>query len=190
MAFGSEFVYGRNTVVMGQIYNELWDCIGSINEDGYLFDSLNHSIARITEAGYIISLSSFDSFGKIDEDGTIRDCSGTVVGRIQADGYVYIHSTRVGRISSSFIEKITPKAWNAGQTSTYGGRSNISYEPTTSSYNYSSPSFLTSKYFIMLVVGLVLGIVAMINGVGGGILLLVAGPIVVFLLYFIYKIFN
>ena len=30
----------------------------------------------------------------------------------------------------------------------------------------------------------------MVNGVGGGIALLFAGPIVVYLLYFIYKIFN
>lgn len=175
---------------MGQIYNERWDCIGSINKDGYIFDSLNNCMARITELGYITSLTTFDTFGKIDEDGTIRDSSGTVVGRIQADGYIYIHSNRVGKLSSSFIEKITPKAWNAGQSSTYGGRKVPSPEPSSSNSDGSRSSFFGSKYFIMLVVGVVLGIWGMISGVGGGIFLLLAGPLVVYLLYFIYKIFN
>ena len=174
---------------MGQMFSELWDYVGSINEDGYIFDSSNHCTAKITETGYITSLSTFDSYGKIDEDGTIRDSAGSVVGRIQADGYVYIHSKRVGRISSSFIEKITPKAWNAGQTSSYAGREPSSTSSTSSTSDSTHSSFFTSKYFILLVVGIILGIVCMITG-AGGIAMLFAGPIVVYLLYFIYKIFN
>lgn len=110
-----------------------------------------------------------------------------VIGRIQADGYIYIHSERVGTVSSEFIERITPYAWNAAQPSTYTGRKNVyqdDHYDTSDSYN-----LLFSPFFIKIVIGIILGIAMMIEG-AGGLELLLTGPICVFLLSFIYNIFN
>lgn len=170
---------------MGQMYNELLENVGSISEEGLIFDTSHHCIAKITDTGYISSLGTFNSYGKIDEDGTIRNSAGSVIGRIQADGYVYIHSNRVGKISSSFVEKITPKAWNAGHPSTFAGRDT---SPSPSRTDSTDSTFFTSKHFIFLIIGIALGIFGIAQG--WGFFSLLAGPILVYLLYFIYKIFN
>lgn len=174
---------------MAQIISEGLQYIGRIDDDGYVFDSSGNCAAKINDSGYIQQVGGGNTYGKIDEDGTIRDSSFNAVGRIQADGYIYIHSRRVCKVSSSFVEKITPKAWNAGEPSTYSGRSSAdSYRESS----YSEPvnlDFLFSPFFIKLIIGVILGIVGMVNG-WGGLEMLISGPIVVFLLSFIAKIFG
>ena len=181
-------------MLMGQIISEGLEHIGRIDDDGYVFDRSGHCAAKITDSGYISEVGGGTVFGKIDEDGTIRDAALSVVGRVQADGYVYVHSNRVCKVSSKFIEKITPSAWNAGQSSTYSGRANSynSYGESASS-GFSWPfGFGTT---LKLLVGIVLGIWCIID-VGGdlGFLgCLIAIPFcvaVVFIACFIIKIFN
>lgn len=170
---------------MGQIISEGLEYIGRIDNNGYVYDQSGNRMSKISDSGYIGEIGGGEIYGKIDEDGTIRDASGSVVGRIQADGYVYIHSKRVCKVSSEFIEKITPGAWNAGDVSSYSGRK------TTSADVHFDPSdsFFFSPFFIKVVIGVILGIVMIVNG-AGGIEMLVAGPICVFLFTFIFKIFN
>lgn len=175
---------------MGKIISEGLQYIGSINDDGYIFDSLGNCFAKINESGYIGQVAGGEIYGKIDEDGTIRDASGSVVGRIQADGYVYIHSKRVCTVSSSFVERITPLAWNAGQPSSYSGR----VEETKNSDDYDvdggggAGRFFLSSFFIKLVIGLAIGIAAAVSGYGGFVSV-IAGPILVFIVSFLFKIF-
>lgn len=174
---------------MGNIMSEGLEYIGRIDDNGYIYNSCGDRFAQIQDSGYITAVAGWDTYGKIDEDGTIRDASMDVIGRIQADGYVYIHSKRVCKVSSEFIERITPKAWNAGQASTYNGRQTVYdtiCDDTDSGRDYS---FLFSPFFIKLVLGLILGIVAMVNG-AGGLEMLLAGPVCVFLFSLIYHIFN
>lgn len=174
---------------MAQIISEGLEYIGRIDGDGYVFDISGNCSAKIDSSGYIQQIGGGKVYGKIDDDGTIRDSSMHVVGRIQADGYVYIHSKRVCKVSSSFVEKITPKAWNAGEPSTYSGRSSSnSYRESTSSEPIDL-GFLFSPFFIKLIIGVVLGVVGMVNG-WGGIEMLISGPIVVFLLSFFVKLFG
>ncbi len=147
---------------MGQVISEGLENIGQINDDGYVFDKSGHCIARIDNNGYIQKTSGFGTYGSIDEDGTIRDSALTAIGRIQADGYVYIHSKRICKVSSSFIEKITPDAWNAGEPSSYSGRKSeeASHEaPSSVGFNWPF-SFGTT---IKLIAGVVLGIWAIID---------------------------
>lgn len=172
---------------MGYITNELSKRIGRIDDDGYVFDNMDHSFAQITDDGYIISLTNWDTYGRIDEDGTIRDASMDVIGRIQADGYIYIHSKRVGRVSSMFIEKITPRAWTAGETTSYEGRGNTHKEKSYDTSEYSD--FWTSPFFLKLIVGLILGVIMMKEGVWGWDGLL-GGPFCVFMFSFLAKIFG
>lgn len=174
---------------MGQVISEGLEYIGRIDDNGYVFDKSGHCAAKITDAGYISEVGGGGIFGKIDEDGTIRDASLGVVGRIQADGYVYIHSKRVCQVSSAFIERITPGAWNAGQPSTYSGRSTSTKHGDSIDSSSGAMNFFFSPFFIKLIIGIILGIVAMVNG-WGGIGMLIAGPMVVFLLSFIAKIFS
>lgn len=171
---------------MSYITNELSERIGRIDDNGYIFDNMGDCFAQITDSGYITAVAGWDTYGKIDEDGTIRDASMGVIGRIQADGYVYIHSRRVGKFSSAFIEKITPYAWNAGQTSSYNGR----YTPVSDDSDSSSDTldFLFSPFFLKLIAGVALGIYAMVEG-NGGLEMIVAGPVCVFVLTFLFKIF-
>ena len=170
---------------MGQVFSEL-DYAGYINDYGQIFDARGNYFATITDSGYIVS--SFDSHGKIDEDGTIRDASGRAVGRIQADGYVFIHSRRVGRLESSFVERITPKAWNAGVLSSYSGRPQPSAVDSHPSNESGAGSFW-AWLAIILVGGIILGIIAMVNG-WGGIEMLFACPVVVALFFLFAKIFG
>lgn len=173
---------------MGNVISEGLEYIGRIDDDGYIFDRSGNCMAKIYDSGYILKVSGGDCYGKIDEDGSIRDGSGSVIGRIQADGYVYIHSKRICKVSSAFIEKITPKAWNAGQTSTYSGRGTTSRH-SNSDYSYSGPpSFLSSPFFIKLIIGIILGIVMMVNGAGASALL--GGPFIVFMFSFFAKLFG
>lgn len=174
---------------MGNVISERLEFIGRIDDDGYVFDRSGNCMAKINNSGYIGKVGGGEIYGKIDEDGTIRNASGTVIGRIQADGYVYILSNRVCKVSSSFIERITPKAWNAGEASTYSGRGSTSKHSDYSASDSGSMDFLFSPFFIKLVIGIILGIVAMVTGVGGfG--MLIAGPVVVFMLSFFAKIFG
>lgn len=170
---------------MGSIVSEGLEYIGRIDDSGYVFDQSDNCIATITDSGYILK-SSFEggTYGKIDEDGTIRNASGRVVGRIQADGYVYIHSKRVCKVSSSFVERITPKAWNAGDISSFSGRKKAP------AVDVAPPSlgFLASPFFIKLVIGIILGIVLMANGSGAS--ALIGGPFLVFLFCFFAKLFG
>lgn len=180
--------------IMGQIISEGLEYIGRIDDDGYVFDQSGNCIATINNSGYIGKVGGGDIYGKIDEDGTIRDSSYSVIGRIQADGYVYIHSKRVCQVSSTFLEKITPKAWNAGQTSTYSGR-----KDTSSSYRTSHSGGFTWPFgfatTLKLLVGVILGIGAIID-IGGqlgfvGCLLAIPFMIaVVFIACFVIKLFN
>lgn len=174
---------------MGEVISEGLQYIGRIDDDGYVFDKSGHCAAKINDSGYISEVGGGSIFGKIDEDGTIRDSHFSVVGRIQADGYVYIHSERVCKVSSSFVEKITPGAWNAGQVSSYSGRSSSTNQSSSDASGSRSISPFWVKFIIKLVIGIILGIIMMVNGVGG-IGMLIAGPIVVFLFSLIFKIFN
>lgn len=174
---------------MGNILSEGLQYIGRIDDDGYVFDRSGNCVAKINDSGYIGKVGGGEIFGKIDDDGTIRNTSGSVVGRIQADGYVYIHSNRVCKVSSSFIERITPRAWNAGQASTYSGRSSASKYSDYSTSDPGAVDFFFSPFFIKLVIGVILGIVAMVNG-WGGFGMLIAGPILVFMFSFFAKIFG
>lgn len=171
---------------MGYITNELSDRIGRIDDNGYVFDTMGNCFAQVTDSGYITAVAGWDTYGKIDEDGTIRDVSMDVIGRIQADGYVYIHSRRVGKVSSAFVERITPYAWNVGQSSSYKGRHTPATNDSDSSYN--TVDFLFSPFFLKLIAGIALGIYAMVEG-AGGLEMLVAGPVCVFVLTFLFKIF-
>ena len=179
---------------MGNMLGEGLQYIGRIDDDGYVFDRSGNCVAKINDSGYIGKVGGGEIFGKIDDDGTIRNASGSVVGRIQADGYVYIHSNRVCTVSSSFIERITPKAWNAGQSSTYSGRANssVSYEAGSSSdFSWQFSLGTTLK----LIIGVILGIWCIID-VGGdlgfiGCLLAIPFMIaIVFIFCFIIKLFN
>lgn len=150
---------------MAQIISEGLEYIGQINDDGYVFDTSGHCIAKIDDSGYIQKTAGFGIYGSIDKDGTIRDSMSTAIGRIQADGYVYIHSKRVCKVSSTFIERITPNAWNAGQSSSYSGREKAkdSYK-TSSSGGFNWPfGFGTT---VKLIAGVALGISAIVS-VGG-----------------------
>jgi len=169
---------------MGNVLSEGLQYIGRIDDDGYVFDRSGNCAAKINDSGYIGKVGGGEIFGKIDDDGTIRNASGSVVGRIQADGYVYIHSNRVCKVSSSFIERITPKAWNAGEASSYSGRKKA---PTV---DIAPPSldFLFSPFFIKLVIGIILGIVLMANGMDAS--ALIGGPVIVFLFCFFAKLFG
>lgn len=179
---------------MGHVISEGLEYIGRIDDNGYVFDQSGHCAANITDNGYISEIGGGDIFGKIDEDGTIRDASMTVIGRIQADGYVYIHSNRVCKVSSDFLERITPAAWNAGQPSTYSGRagSDSSYV-NTSSGGFTWPfGFGTT---VKLILGTILGM-WMIIDIGGDLGFfgcLIAIPLciaVVFIVCFVIKLFN
>lgn len=179
---------------MGNVLGEGLQYIGKIDDNGYVFDRSNYCVAKINDSGYIGKIGGGEIYGKIDDDGTVRNASGSVVGRIQADGYVYINSERVCKVSSSFIEQITPKAWNAGQPSTYSGR--VSSDKTNDesySRGFSWPfSFGTT---LKLIIGIVMGICCIIS-VGGelgfvGCLLAIPFMIaVVFIACFIIKLFN
>ena len=179
---------------MGNVLSEGLQYIGRIDDDGYVFDRSGNCVAKINYSGYIGKVGGGEIYGKIDEDGTIRNASGSVVGRIQADGYVYIHSNRVCKVSSSFIERITPKAWNAGQTSTYSGRANSSsaYEVGSSGgFNWPFGFGTTLK----LIIGVILGIWCIIEAGSdlGFIGCLLAIPFTiafVFIVCFILKLFN
>ena len=133
---------------MGNVISEKLEYIGRIDDDGYVFDRSGNCMAKINNSGYIGKVGGGEIYGKIDEDGTIRNASGTVIGRIQADGYVYILSNRVCKVSSSFIERITPKAWNAGEASTYSGRGSTSKHSDYSASDSGSMDFLFSPFFI------------------------------------------
>lgn len=169
---------------MSYITNALSERIGRIDDNGYVFDNMGDCFAQVTDSGYITAVAGWDTYGKIDEDGTIRDASMDVIGRIQADGYVYIHSRRIGKVSSAFVERITPYAWNAGQSSSYNGR----HAPTTNDSSCNTVDFLFSPFFLKLIAGIALGIYAMVEG-AGGLEMLVAGPVCVFVLIFLFKIF-
>lgn len=179
---------------MGNVLSEGLQYIGRIDDDGYVFDRSGNRVAKINYSGYIGKVGGGEIYGKIDEDGTIRNASGSVVGRIQADGYVYIHSNRVCKVSSSFIERITPKAWNAGQTSTYSGRANSS-----SAYEVGSSSGFNWPFgfgtILKLIIGVILGIWCIIEAGSdlGFIGCLLAIPFMiafVFIVCFILKLFN
>ena len=171
---------------MSYITNELSERIGRIDDNGYIYDNTGDRFAQIVDSGYIIAVAGWDTYGKIDEDGTIRDSSMDVIGRIQADGYIYIHSRRVGKVSSAFVEKITPYAWNAGQPSSYNGRCT----PNTDDDDRTSKTvdFLFSPFGLKLIAGIALGIFAMVEGIGG-LEMIVAGPVCVFVFTFLFKIF-
>lgn len=174
---------------MANIISEGLECIGRIDNDGFVFDTSGNNLAKITDSGYICQLGSGKIFGRIEEDGTIRDSSGDVAGRIQADGYVYIRGKRVCQVSSSFIESITPGAWNAGETSTYAGRAKTTHrEPSYSDYSESGEAdFGIAMFVIKLVIGIGFGIFIMIKG--GGIGSLLVCPAFVFLVSFLLKVF-
>ena len=173
---------------MGNIMSEGLEYIGRIDDNGYIYNSCGDRFAQIQDSGYITAVAGWDTYGKIDEDGTIRDASMDVIGRIQADGYVYIHSKRVCKVSSEFIERITPKAWNAGQPSTYNGRQTAYDTSCDDTDSGRDDSFLSSPFFIKLVIGLILGIIMVVDG--GGLEMLLACPLCVFIFSFMYRIFN
>lgn len=173
---------------MGNIISEGLENIGRIDESGYIYDKSGRRFAVINQSGYIGQIGGGKIYGKIDEDGTIRDSLMNVVGRIQADGYVYIHSKRVANVSSVFIERITPDAWNAGDASTYSGRQNTAKDSCSNDLNSGTPDFFSSPFFIKLVIGIVLGIICMVNGMG--IESLIAAPFMVFMFSFFAKLFE
>ena len=170
---------------MGNITSEGLANIGRIDDNGYVFTTSNECIAKIDDNGYINKLYKYGYYGKIDEDGTIRNEALDVIGRIQADGYVYIHSKRVCHVSSEFMEKITPLAWNAGNVSSFSGRG---YDNTYDDCSGGIPEPLMSL-ISMIIVGLVIGVVAMICGIGG-IEMLLVGPIVVILFIVMGKVLS
>lgn len=174
---------------MGNIISEGLQYIGGIDDNGYVFDRSFNCVAKIDNSGYIGKVGGGEIYGKIDKDGTIRSASGYVVGRIQADGYVYIHSKRVCRVSSHFIERITPNAWNAGEPSTYSGRGSTSKHTDYSASDSNSGNFFFSSFFIKLVIGIIMGIIAIANGWGGADMLLLC-PFLVFMLSLFAKIFS
>ena len=176
---------------MGQIISEGLEWVGRISDAGFVFDKANNCVARINKDGYIGKVGGGAIYGKIDTDGTIRDASLSVVGRIQADGYVIIHSKRICKVESSFIESITPKAWNAGESSTYKGRQNTArhtygYDDSSSS---GAGSFFFSAFFGKIFLGLILAIIGMVNGWGGA-ELLISCPGVIFIFFGIAKLFG
>ena len=174
---------------MGNIISEGLEYIGRIDDNGYVYNKAWDRVAQITDKGYITEVGGGELYGKIDEDGTIRDASLAVVGRIQADGYVYIHSKRICRVSSVFIERITPEAWNAGDPSSYSGRKKTKKNRDVDVTDSLAFRFFNSSFFIKLVIGIILGVVAMVNGWGGA-GMLIAGPVIVFGLCFFAKIFG
>ena len=170
---------------MGRIVSEGLENVGEINANGQVFDTSGNHIATIDDNGYINKPGGWGQLGKIDEDGTIRDSSSNVIGRIQADGYTFIHSKRVAKVSSSFVQRITPLAWDAGKPSTYKGRKKAYNDENMDTDNGTSHA----GFYIKLILGLGLGIYAWIDGWGGP-EMLIAGPCVVFLLVLIAKICN
>ena len=175
---------------MSTVISEGLEYIGRIDDDGYIFDRSGNCMANINDSGYIIKVGGGHCYGKIDDDGTIRDASGSAVGRLQADGYVYIHSERICKVSSKFIERITPNAWNAGQPSSYSGR-NSGNRPSLPSFDWPFGFGTTVK----LIIGVILGIWCIIEEAGNlgftGCLLAIPFCVAfVFLLCFIIKLFN
>lgn len=169
---------------MAGIVSEGLENIGYIDDDGFIFDQSYNCIATINDSGYIVMTAGSGIYGKIDKDGTIRNSALDAVGRIQADGYVYIHSKRVCRVSSKFIESITPDAYNWGEPSRQ--KENPTY--TDDDYSPSHNGCLT-KIIIKVIIGIILGVVGMVNG-WGGIEGLLVGPVLVFLFSLVPKIIN
>ncbi len=180
---------------MGTIRTEGFEIIGNINAFGYIFDKADNCIAKISDSGYITQVGGGESYGKIDPDGTICDASGHVVGNIQADGYLYIHSKRVGKVDSEFIERITPDAIIYGDVSTYGGRKKTHQEQQeTQGSEFSDNSAESGHSFpisliIKLIIGLVMAVAVMINTGTINLGLLIICPIVVLIASFILKLF-
>lgn len=172
---------------MGNVISEGLEYIGRIDDHGFIFDQSGHCFAQILDSGYITEVAGGKIYGKIDTDGTIRDSSLEVIGRIQADGYVYIHSKRVCKVSSEFIDKITPDAWNPGKYSSFSGRERRK-KPDSSVVDSVDWGCLFSPFAIKIYIGLILGIVMMVNGLGPSALL--AGPVIVLLFSFFAKIFG
>ena len=165
-----------------------------IDDNGYIFDRANNCIAKIQESGYITKVAGGQCYGKIDPDGMIRNSMGTVIGRVQADGYVMIGSNRVCRVSSSFIERITPKAWNAGDYSSFSGRNSA----VPAEEHYSSDSSGTHWPFglgttLKLLVGVIIAVMFIIEeGYKLGLGCVLAIPLciaLVFVVCFIFKLF-
>lgn len=172
---------------MGQIISEGLEFIGSIDDSGYVFDKAGDAVAYVAESGYISDIGGCKIYGRISETGNILDSMSNVVGRIQANGDVVIHGERVCRVSSSFLESITPKAWNAGQPSSYSGRKTASVSEVDDLYD-ESPSFFESPFFIKLVIGIILGIILAITE--GDVAMFLCGPVIVFIVSFFARIFG
>lgn len=172
---------------MAQILSEGLEHIGNIADNGFVYDTLWNLMAEINENGYICKIASSDIYGKIDEDGTIRDSYLNAVGRIDASGYVYIHSKRICQVSSAFIEKITPKAWDATRPSTYSGRKkeeSVEVEnpvPKKRSFSFG--------FYVKTILGVALGIFMMVSE-GESIIMIPVGIAVVFILSFLFKLFR
>lgn len=182
---------------MGNIISEGLQYIGSIDKYGYVYDQSGKRIAKVNDNGYIGKVGNGKVIGKIDEDGTIRDASLDVVGRVQADGYVYIHGKRVCQVTSAFIERITPKAWNAGEPSSYEGRQNYDAENT---YNEAPGGGGFEWPFgvgttLKLIVGVILGIGCIVTnasalGFGGCLIAVPVCVAMVFIGCFIIKLIS
>ncbi len=180
---------------MGRIVTEGFKDVGGITDDGYIYNQSGNYIAKITNSGYITKIGGGETYGKIDEDGTIRDASGQSIGNIQADGYVYIHSKRVGKVDSKFIEEITPNAIIYGKP--YGGRKDSvqnqkeSQETAPTSYEENSGSgrsCLTSL-LVKVIIGIAIAIAFMISNSTFSFGMLIVCPLVVIVASFIIKLF-
>ncbi|MBP3940608.1 MAG: hypothetical protein J6D00_03865 [Christensenellaceae bacterium] len=176
---------------MANIISEGYDVIGRIDDNGFIFDNMGNMIAEIQETGLITQPADGEIYGMIHSDGTICDESfNDVIGRIQANGEVIIHSHRVCRVSSAFIEKITPDAWNADEIESYSGRqvSDDTYEDDASDYG-GSGRFFSFGTIVKLVIGVILGIYLMIQ-FELGIVAIPVGVLLVFAFSFFVKLFG
>lgn len=173
---------------MGNVISEGLEYIGRIDDDGAICDAGGNRIAVIHDDGFIFSEGG-KHLGKIMSDGTICDSMSNKVGQILENGYVYIHSKRVCKVSSSFIERLTPDAYNYGESGTRKQHQAVKSRAEYNVEQSSEESHFPFGFVTKLVAGIALGIFAMVQG-WGGIEMIVAGPIVVFLLCFFAKIFE
>lgn len=145
---------------MGQIISEGLENLGRIDDDGYMYNSSGDRIGHICEDGYIIREDG-SRYGQITEDGTIIDSSLNGIGRIQADGYVYLHSKRFCHVDSELINKIAPKAWNAGHPVNRDSNNSSTNSDDNDSGILDS---LGLRNIIKIIAGIILGIMMFADG--------------------------
>lgn len=178
---------------MGNIISEGSEYIGHIDNNGYVYDKRGARIAVIYDNGSIVSEGG-ERLGIIMPNGTICDSMSNRIGQILENGYVYIHSKRVCQVSSSFIERLTPDAYNYGEPGTRKTHQEAKAKAAASYAEPSEKSLFSFGFYVKLAVGIAISIGVISDswdslGLLGSLLTLIICPSLVFVFCFIAKIF-